>query len=304
MGHTQAGEFLREPKRKPPLPSSTVPIRRGNAIVRGDQLRGLFIFSLAFCGWIGAQPAIDYDLPEQLQTTSNVAAPCLEPAPLLRWEDYQGPFKKVVGSFARKLERKSARPPHYRAGTVLCSLEVKDKFILFVQDTFDPVSVLSAGFNAGLDQAANQDPMFGQGATGYGTRFGANFAGQTTGRFLKDFAYPTLFSEDPRYYRSTQETVGKRLFHATGHVFVAHRDSGKRMFNFSEWLGTASAVALNNVYHPGNEHGFGAATKQVCYSIMMDMGFDVLREFWPQIARKFHMPFRDMRDEAGTNRIQ
>ena len=32
-----------------------------------------------------------------------------------------------------------------------------DKLLLFMQDTVDPFSVLSAGFNAGLDQAVNQD---------------------------------------------------------------------------------------------------------------------------------------------------
>lgn len=26
---------------------------------------------------------------------------------------------------------------------------------------------------------------------------------------------------------------------------------------------------------------------------MTDMGFDVLREFWPEIAHKLRMPFRD-----------
>ena len=252
---------------------------RGQTRFRRWARTGILIV-LALNGLMEAQEPASADPPQE-ETRQNVAAPCLEPPPLVRWQDYQGPLQKVVGTFARKLERKSAHPPHYKPGTVLCSLEVKDKFILFVQDTFDPVSFLSAGFNASLDQAANQDPTFGQGATGYGKRFGADFAGQTAGRFFTDFAYPTLFSEDPRYYRLGHGTVGKRLFHATEHAFVAHRDNGKRMFNFSEWLGTASAVALNNVYHPGNEHGFGPATKQVGYSIIEDMGFDVLREFWP-----------------------
>jgi hypothetical protein len=237
---------------------------------------------------------------QQEQTIKNVAAPCLEPPPLIRWEDYQGPLQKVVGTFARKLERKSAHPPHYKPGAVLCSLEVRDKFVLFVQDTFDPVSFVSAGFNSGLDQAANQDPTFGQGAAGYGKRFGADFAGQSAGRFFMDFAYPTVFSEDPRYYRLGHGSTGHRFLHATEHVFVAHRDSGKRMFNFSEWLGTASAVALNNAYHPGNEHGLAPAARQVGYSVLEDMGFDVLREFWPEIARKLRIPFRDMREQAGT----
>jgi hypothetical protein len=73
---------------------------------------------------------------------------------------------------------------------------------------------------------------------------------------------------------------------------VAHRDDGKRMFNFSEWLGTASAVVLSNTYQPDNERGFAPAAQSVGYSILQDMGFDVLREFWPEISRKFRLPFR------------
>jgi len=234
--------------------------------------------------------------PLQEQARRNSIAPCLEPPPLVRWEEYRGPLQKAVGTFVRKLERKSVQTSHYRPGVMLCSLEVKYKFRLFVQDTFDPASFVSAGFNASLDQAENRDPTFGQGAIGYGKRFGADFAGQTTWRFLKDFAYPTVFSEDPRYYRLGHGNGGKRLLHAAAHTFVALRDSGKCMFNASEWLGTASAVALNSFYHPDDQLGFSPVMRQIGYSAIQDMGFDVLREFWPEIARKLRMPFRDMRE--------
>jgi hypothetical protein len=267
--------------------------------VTGDWL-SRFLFALAFGGLLRAQAPAGAFVPGQELATRNASAPCLEPTPLVGWADYRGPYQKVVGTFARKLERKSAHAPHYKPGTMLCSLEVKDKFVLFVQDTVDPVSFLSAGFKAGLNQAANHDPTFGQGAAGYGKRFGAALAGQTAWRFFTDFAYPTVFSEDPRYYRLGQGSTRTRFFHAAGHTFVAHRDSGKHMFNFSEWLGTASAVALNNAYHPGSERGFTPAMRQIGYSVMGDMGFDVLREFWPEIARKLHMPFRDTREQTRT----
>ena len=91
------------------------------------------------------------DSAGQEETPKSAAAPCIEPAPLLRWQDYHGPFQKVVGAFAKKLELKAASPPHYKTGTVLCSLEVKDKFTLFVRDTFDPISLLGAAFDSGLD---------------------------------------------------------------------------------------------------------------------------------------------------------
>jgi hypothetical protein len=123
----------------------------------------------------------------------------------------------------------------------------------------------------------------------------ADFAGQTTGRFFTDFAYPTIFAEDPRYYRLIHGSGRRRLFQALEHTFVAQRDSGKHMFNFSLWAGTVSAVAVNDAYHPGNQRGVTPALRVSGFSLLTDMGLDVLREFWPDIARKLHMPFRDTR---------
>lgn len=222
---------------------------------------------------------------------------------MLRWEDYHGPYQKLMGTFARGLERKSVRTAHYKPGTVLCSLEVKDKFLLFVHDTFNPLSFFSAGFNAGVDQASNRDGTFGQGMEGYSKRYAADFVNQTDWRFFTDFAYPTLFSEDPRYYPLGQGSTGARLLHAAGHAFVAHRDDGTRMFNFSLWLGTGTAIALSDLIHPGNQRGFGAGARSAGYSVGIGMGMDALREFAPEISRKLHLPFRDSRGEVSGNQV-
>jgi hypothetical protein len=249
-------------------------------------------------GVVGAQespPASAQQLKAdtlQEEAKKNSAAPCLEPPPMVRLEDYDGPLKKVVGTFARPLERKAVHPPQYKPGAKLCTLKLKEKFRLFVQDSFDPVTFLATGFNAGLDQAEDTDHSYGQGAEGYGQRFGAEFADQASSRFFKDFAYPWIFSEDPRYYRLARGSAKRRFLHAVEHAVVAHRDDGTRMFNFSEWLGTASTVVLSNTYHRDNERGFSPAAQRVTYSILQDMGFDVLREFWPEISKKFKLPFR------------
>jgi hypothetical protein len=237
-----------------------------------------------------SQPPPPVLFPEE--ATKNATAPCVEPPPMVRIEDYNGPFQKLVGTFAGPLERKSVSSPRYKPGAKLCTLTLKGKFILFVKDSYDPVNFLASGFNAGLDQAEDSDPSYGQGAEGYGRRFGAEFVGEASSRFFKEFAYPSIFSEDPRYYRLAHGPAGRRLLHAVEHAVVAHRDDGKRMFNFSEWLGTTSAVVLSNTYHPDNERGFSPAAQRVTYSILQDVGFDVLREFWPEISRKLKLPFR------------
>jgi hypothetical protein len=258
----------------------------------------LFI-GLAWGGLVGAQeppaalqqpPPVQQILQEEV--SKSVAVPCVEPPPLVSLRDYNGPLKKAVGVFARALERKSVHQPHYKPGVKLCSLELKDKFVLFVQGSLDPVTFLSSAFSAGMDQASDRDPTFGQGASGYGKRFAADFADQASSKFLKDFAYPSIFAEDPRYYRLAHGSVKKRFLHATGHVFVAHHVDGTHMPNYSEWLGTVSAAALSNAYHPGNERGIGPVAKRVGYALIQDVGFDVLREFWPEISRKLKLPFR------------
>jgi hypothetical protein len=253
-----------------------------------------------------APPEEELPLPPailRVQTVQNPAQPCVQPPPPVSWKDYTGPFSKVMGIFGQKIERMSVRTPRaprYKPNAVLCSLETKEKFILYLQDTVDPATFLAAGFNAGISQATNGDAPFGQGGAGYGRRFGASYADQVQYRFFKEFAYPTLFSEDPRYYREGQGPTGKRILHALGHSVIAYRDSGHRMFNFSELLGNVSGVTLGNVYHPGARRGFGPAAGNVGLDYGLDAGYDVAREFWPELAKKFHLPFRYEKEEIST----
>jgi hypothetical protein len=248
---------------------------------------------------VAPPPATDPTFPEE--AIKNAAAPCIEPPPLVRIEDYNGPFQKVVGTLARPLERKSVHPPHFKPGTKLCTLTLKGKFLLFVNDSLDPVTFLEAGFQAGLDHGEDSDYSYGQGAEGYGRRYGAEYAGEATSRFFGDFLYPAIFSEDPRYYRLAHGSVGKRFLHAMGHAVVAHNDNGHLMFNFAEWLGTSSSVVLANTYHPDNQRGFTPAAESVISNILQDAGFDVLREFWPEISRKFKLPFRGQNDPTSVD---
>jgi hypothetical protein len=229
---------------------------------------------------------------------TNVA-PCANPAPLFEVEDYSGPLNKTVAYFARKVEIKTVRAPR-PTSVRLCALNPREKFVLFLHNTLEPVVFVSSAFTAGSSQADNDDPTFGQGAAGYGKRFAAALTDNVSSDFFHTFFYPVIFRQDPRYYRQGDGAFRGRLGHALSHVFVARSDSGGRMFNFSEWLGTTSQASLSNLYHPGNERGFGSTAGRVGIGIGTDMGFDVLREFWPEIVRKLKLPFRTTRDTQNT----
>ena len=236
-------------------------------------------------------PSAPTELPGQV--VLNPSGQCAQPPPMVQLQDYDGPLHKVVGTFTRKLDRRSVRDPHYKPGVVLCSLEIKDKLFLFLRDAVDPETFLASAFDGGISQARNDDPSFGQGSVGYGKRVGVSYIDQIQYRFFKEFAYPTIFGEDPRYYRLGQGSARRRFLHAVAHAVVAYNDSGKPIFNYSEWLGEASGTMIGNLYHPGNKRGFVPAAINVGVDVGLDIGYDELREFWPEIARKMKLPFRD-----------
>ena len=173
-----------------------------------------------------------------------------------------------------------------------CGLTVGEKFSIFARSAVSPKTYITDAWNAGVAQAEDNDPEWGQGSEGYGKRYAAAYTDSMVRNFFRKFAFPSIFGQDPRYYRSEKSGGGARFGHALAHTFVTRSDEGYNSINYSQLLGTSAAVAIGNLYHPGHKRGFKPAAERFGTSIGQDMGFDVLREFWPEIVRKLHLPFK------------
>jgi hypothetical protein len=230
-----------------------------------------------------------------------VTQPCAKATEPFAVDDYDGPFNQLVARFSQRVEQATVHVPRRHSALRPCAMDAREKFRLFVNQQVDPINFLGAAWDAAQAQADWDDAPFGQGATGYSKRFAASVADNATGDFFGVFLYPAIFHQDPRYYRLGQGTVKARLLHALEHRFVAVSDSGHPMFNFSEWFGTVSSKTVSNLYHPGNPRGFGPTASRVGFSVGNDMAWDVLREFWPEIAHKFRLPFRTHEDYYATS---
>ena len=239
----------------------------------------------------------DAALPPAMITPVTPCARAVEPFDV---DDYDGPLNQLVARFSQRVEKGTVRVPRHRSSLQPCALNASGKFHLFLDEALDPFSFVGATWDAAMAQRVNEDPSYGQGAAGYRRRFSAAVTDNATGDFFGIFLYPALFHQDPRYYRLGQGSVKVRLAHSLTHRFVSHTDSGKRMFNFPEWLGTSSTKALSNLYHPGNPRGFGPTAVRVGFSVGNDMAWDVLREFWPEIAHKLKLPFRTHEEYAKS----
>ena len=65
------------------------------------------------------------------------------------------------------------------------------KFHLFFKGAFDPYQFVLAGIDAGIGQAENENPGYGQGFEGYAKRYGANYADNFSGNFFGNAVLPT-----------------------------------------------------------------------------------------------------------------
>jgi hypothetical protein len=164
-----------------------------------------------------------------------------------------------------------------------------EKFHLFTRGAFDPFNFASAGFQAGLGQLQNEFPGYGQGAEGYGKRYGASFADQVSSNFFSNYFYPVLLKEDPRYFRLGEGPIKRRIFWSLKQEFVCRTDSKEHSFNWSNVLGAFSAGGLSNAYYPKTDRGLGLTMSRSAISLGYGSIGGLVDEFWPDISRKlFH----------------
>ena len=103
--------------------------------------------------------------------------------------------------------------------------------------------------------------------------------------------FPTLLHQDPRYFRRGTGSKWSRLGYAMGQIFWTHHDSGGTRFNLFRDLGNSVAVAISNAYYPDNRTAADAVSK-LGMQVGVDMAANVLKEFWPEIERRFRRQHR------------
>lgn len=190
--------------------------------------------------------------------------------------------------------------PNYRTSATLTNYEpltAAAKFKVASQDAFDRGTFILAGLFAGEAQLTNNNRAFGQGAAGFGQYYGAAYADLLIGDYMTEAVFATLLHQDPRYFRRGVGSTEARLAYAMGQIFWTHRDSGGTQFNYSEVIGNSTAVAISNAYYRDNRDAGDAVTK-LGIQLGVDMASNVVKEFWPDLLRKFHHKQQQKTDTA------
>jgi hypothetical protein len=168
-------------------------------------------------------------------------------------------------------------------------LTAAQKFQLGWKTIIDPVSLLGTGISAGIQQARNRYPEFGQGTEGYAKRFGAQYANRVSRVIIGHVVMQSIFHQDPRYFYKGTGSIRSRALYAIGTAFLAKGDNGNWQFDYSDVLGGMASHELSTLYYPSTSRPVRKLADDVLLGFAGRAENNLLHEF---VLRRFttHVP--------------
>jgi hypothetical protein len=158
-------------------------------------------------------------------------------------------------------------------------LNAKQKFKLALRTTVDPVTFVVTGGVAGVEQAQNQFSGFGQGAQGYGKRYGAAYADMVVGTFIGSAILPSLLKQDPRYFYKGTGSKKSRILYAMANAAICKGDNGHWQPNYSAILGGFAAGGISTLYYPSEHNEGELVVENTLIGIGATAATNILQEF-------------------------
>ena len=159
-------------------------------------------------------------------------------------------------------------------------LTAKQKFKLALRTVVDPFTLVFVGGAAGVEQAQNHFAEYGQGAQGYGKRFGAGYADTVADTFIGAAILPSLLKQDPRYFYKGSGSQRSRILYAIANAVICKGDNGRWQANYSNILGSVAAGGISNLYYPRQDrNGVGLTFENAAIGIGASAVANLFQEF-------------------------
>jgi len=159
-------------------------------------------------------------------------------------------------------------------------LTSKQKFELAWKTTVDPVTFVLVGGIAGVEQALDQFSGYGQGAQGYGKRYGAGYADTVAGTFIGGAILPSVLKQDPRYFYKGSGSKRSRILYAIANSVICKGDNRQWQVNYSNIIGSLAAGGISNLYYPASDrNGAGLTFENAAIGIGATAVSNLFQEF-------------------------
>ncbi len=158
-------------------------------------------------------------------------------------------------------------------------LSARAKFNRYVKSLYDPLSILASLSGAGISQARDTIPEWGQGYAGYGRRSASGY-GKHVVRQSIEFGIGGLLHYDPRYFASQRGGIWPRTLHAVSQTFRCKDDSGRWQPSYPNLAGALGAGLVSRSWHPERHRRIEDILRSGAISLALDAAGNVIREFW------------------------
>jgi hypothetical protein len=164
----------------------------------------------------------------------------------------------------------------------------KYNFIVATHQAFDYSSFIFLGLTSLTAEATNEHPALGKGIEGMGQYTWRGFLDKTDGTYLSAWFLPTLLREDTRFHAlGAGHSVFIRSLYVISQQGVARTYSGRKTPNFAGLGGKVLTQVISRNYYPSSATDFGTLATKFSYSVMRDVAFSSVREFYPDIAAHY-----------------
>jgi hypothetical protein len=163
-------------------------------------------------------------------------------------------------------------------------LTTKQKYNIAWHQFADESAHFGNVLQAGISQAVNGIPHYGEGWGAFGERFLAQEGDQLTGSFLIYGVLPQLLHQDPRYFRKGSGSPLSRIGYAVTRVVIARTDNGNRVFNASQVFGQLGQAGISLTYYPREDRDVRGLFVGWAVNQGYNIGWNQLKEFTPDLG--------------------
>ncbi|MGB7134933.1 MAG: hypothetical protein WBD46_06575, partial [Acidobacteriaceae bacterium] len=176
-------------------------------------------------------------------------------------------------------------------------------FVVATHQATDYSSFIFLGLTSLTAEATNEHTALGKGIEGFGQYTWRGFLDKTDNTYLSAWLLPSILHEDTRYYAlGAGHSIAIRGLYVISQQAVARTYGGRRTPNLAGLGGKAITQYVSRYYYPPSAATFGVLATKFGYSVMRDVAFSSVREFYPDLAAHYVHKHREKQAQVAAKR--
>ena len=163
----------------------------------------------------------------------------------------------------------------------------KNNFKIATHQAFDYSSFAFLAITSASAEGIASHPALGKGVDGFWAYSWRGFIDKTDGTYLSAWLLPSILREDTRYYGLEHGSIFKRSLYVISRQGVARTQRGTNTPNIAGLGGKVLTQVISREYYPSSATSFDVLATKFGYSVMRDVAFTSIREFYPTIAAHY-----------------